>query len=184
MTDFRARLQEAWTEDHGRPPTWVEELLLDHYAENMDAEMDRIIGDVTDWQPIGILDATTTITVLPRRPETVEDRVARELVPLVRAAAAEVPLPPRVDVLGGHLREFRTVDAALDQHDGERQWGQFLDRWHLTPDLTRRQHSSSLPCWCDGFMWGAAAVHLDDRVPPGGGWVFEESPPHMEGWRS
>lgn len=217
MTDFRARLQQTWTENHGQPPTWVEEMLLDHYAERMDAAMGRFFGDVVDWKPLGLLGVDVapwladeldfkgvsplgaalaaaacthdtppaalrrprpTIfalmdTVTARMPgSTVEEHVARELVPLVRAAASEVPLPPRVEVLGGHLRDFRTVDAALDQHDGEQQWGEFLDRWHLTPELTRRPHSSSLPCWCDGFMRGAA-VHLDEHVPPGDGWAFE-----------
>jgi hypothetical protein len=96
VTDFRARLQQAWTEDHGHAPTWVNELLLDHYAENMEAEMDRIIGDVTDWKPIGILDAPPdVVAVRPRRPETVEERVTRKLVPIVRAAAAKDARPER-----------------------------------------------------------------------------------------
>jgi hypothetical protein len=146
-----------------------ESVLIDAIAAGMAAAERRIVGDTKDWQPLGILSALNASTlVAPNRAETEEQRVARELVPLVRAAAAEVPLPPRVDVLGGHLREFRTVDAALDQHEGEQQWGEFLDRWDLTPNLTPRQHNSSLPCWCDGFMLGDAAVHLDARVPPGG----------------
>lgn len=159
MTDLRARLQQAWTEDHGHPPTWVEEMLLDHYAERMDAAMERYFGDVVDWEPLGFLDNAAPslkaeldrVGVSPLRaalasarphdtppavlcgpskertladkvrsardmvrqadapilaaaaaqllggfePVTEQQRVTRELVPLVRAAAAETASPER-----------------------------------------------------------------------------------------
>ncbi|GHH57792.1 hypothetical protein [Lentzea cavernae] len=164
MTDFRARLQQAWTEDHGHPPTWVEELLLDHYAEAMDAAMDRYFGNVVDWKPLGILgvdvspwladeldlqgvspvrmalaSARPTSTpppalrrpsssVPPNRSAIEDDRITRELVPLVRAAAAEARLPGSMDVLGGHLRTSRTVDQAEHRHAWERWSAEELQR--------------------------------------------------------
>lgn len=254
--EFRARLRNAWTEENGEP-TWIEELLIDTYAEHMDVAMGRIFGDVVDWKPLGLLGVdvapwlaneldiqgispiraalgrvrpnTTPPTALrgpapsPQpdaarikediglRPTvfavmdtvtasvagpTEKERVNRDLVPLVRAAAAEVPLPARVEVLGGHLREFRAIDGALDQHDGEQKWGQFLDRWDLTTDLTSRstpgflmpldmraaadtarqavrRHENGMDCWCGPVKAGQVPIHLDPAVPRGEGAFFD-----------
>jgi hypothetical protein len=157
--DFRARLRHAWTEENGAP-TWVEEILIDAYADHLDAALGRIIGDTENCQPLGFLGVGEPVV------ETEEQRVKRELVPLVRAAADEVPLPGRAEVLGGHLRGHRCVDDALDTHRAEQQWSGFLDRWDLTPDLTCRRHARELPCWCDAFLLGGVVVHQDDRIPP------------------
>lgn len=87
MSGFREQLGHAWTEHHGRPPNWVEEILIDAYAEHMDAARGRIIGDTKNARPLGFLGAAEPVL------ETEEERVTRELVPLVRAAADKVPLP-------------------------------------------------------------------------------------------
>lgn len=97
MTDFREQLRQAWIEEHGHAPTWVDEMLIDTYAEHMDAAMGRIIGDTENTRLLGFLGAAEPAV------ETEEQRVARELVPLVRAAAGEA-FSPRPTSKGGSSR--------------------------------------------------------------------------------
>lgn len=147
--DFRAQLRQAWTEEHGHAPNWVDEILIDTYAEHMDAAIGRMFGDVVDWKPLGLLgvdvapwlaDELDLKGVSPiraalerARPHSTppaalcgpagrhdtargaasmgaaeEQRVARELVPLVRTAAAEPAIGdvPKLDADLAELKFF------------------------------------------------------------------------------
>jgi hypothetical protein len=115
----RERFIAHWAETHGGP-TPDERLIIEFIADEMEAAERRICGDSKTWRPLGFLGAATI--------ETEDQRVARELVPLVRAAAAEVPLPPRVDVLGGHLRTSRTADDAQHQHVSDIRWAHYKEQ--------------------------------------------------------
>jgi hypothetical protein len=90
-------------------------------------------------------------SVPPNKTAVEEDRVARELVPLVRAAAAEVPLPERVEVLSGQLHESRDVDGALSEHVSSMWWAREETRW-------RRAEESAFAAHVDRVMndrWAA-----------------------------
>lgn len=94
--------------------------------DSMYAEALRFFEDHTQTVPPPALCGPSS-SVPPRETAAEEDRVARELVPLVRAAATEVPLPKRVDVLGGHLRTSRTADDAVGQHVSDVRWARYQE---------------------------------------------------------
>lgn len=86
---------------------------------------------------------------------TLEERVARELVPLVRAAAAEEQAED--------LRGEASIAVCL------------------APEPTPRLHSRTFPCWCGGFATAFGDVHLDERIQRGTpGYMF--NPDDHEGW--
>jgi hypothetical protein len=76
---------------------------LKAYMAEFTARFEKeVLGDVENWKPTGILSVPAELETLIGKPppalrsEPIADRVRRDLVPLVRAAAAEVPLPPDV----------------------------------------------------------------------------------------
>ncbi|GAA1281462.1 hypothetical protein [Saccharothrix xinjiangensis] len=106
--------------------------------------------------------------------------VRRELVPLVRTAAKEVPLPAgRIEVARGLLRTHRTADQALFAASQE-QWAEAqkeLQR-RVVDEVIQAQilalaaelglpHGENSSCWCRPVRCGPVLVHQDARVPPG-----------------
>jgi hypothetical protein len=172
MSDFRDRVREAWIEDHERQPTWIEEILIDTYAEASEAAMSRFLGDTTHWQPTGFLGAgkgdafvepvrdVSPVAEFLNRPRywtapppalrgpaaapdrgrhadtatahgTDADRVARELVPLVRAAADEVPVGdvPRLNEDFARLRFYTSHSTPDLNAAAERTHQELLDEY-------------------------------------------------------
>lgn len=117
----------------------------------------------------------------PVDPElTQREHVERHLVPLVRAAADEVPLPTgRIEVARGLLRTSRTVEQALLAADQERWWTAWDERERQAIDEAIREHilalaaevglphETSPSCWCRPVQVGPNLFHRDPRVPPG-----------------
>lgn len=72
-------------------------------------------------------------------------RVERDLVPRVRAAADAANRPGPHDV--------PRLDLEAARFGVYQQW--------------EGQHVVDATCWCDAYMLGDIPVHVDDRVPPG-----------------
>jgi hypothetical protein len=185
MTDFREQLGRAWTEHHGQPPTWVEEILIDTYVENVDAALDRIIGDTRRSKPLGFLGSAAEQAV-----DTEERRVTRELVPLVRAAAAEVPIGdvPKLDEDLARLKFFTSRSWSDHDAQAEQSLQHARDEYFqslpttlsgafLTPNDVRttaeqarqavRRHENGMDCWCGPVKVGTMPIHVDPSVPRG-----------------
>lgn len=81
-------------------------------------------------------------------------RVTRELAPLVRRAAAEVPQPTdRVDAFGGHLRASRTPDEATSKHWADQRWTDFCVRWGYPEYLPVSAGEHHYDCGCPDHSW-------------------------------
>lgn len=70
------------------------------------------------------------------------------------------PADPNFDLYGAAREMHRAMSAAPPFAP----WG---------PKRSAPTHTIGLDCWCQPVQVGPDALHLDDRVPPGHGWIFQ-----------
>lgn len=159
----------------------VRDVIRESDAPILAAAAAQLLGGFDRWEPTGTTAA---------EPATEEERVTRDLVPLVRAAAAEVPIGdvPKLDEDLAQLKFFTSrswsyynsqVEESLKDARNEyfRGLPTSLSEAFLTGNDVRtaadrarqtvRRHENGADCWCGPVKVGTTPVHLDPSAPLG-----------------